>query len=336
LVDDEPQVIKVLGECLTGPHIELLKAANLAEARLLLAKGPIDLALVEPNLSDGSGMVLAGEIRRRRPATQTIVITGQPSLERAVEAIRAGAADFIIKPLDLGELNDRVRLALANRRNDRRRQARIQRLRRVCKKLNQARHEVAQQVDILCNDLVTAYQDLASQMQSAVQTSEYAGLVRNELDLESLLRRTLEYLLQKAGPTNAAIFLPATADEYTLGGYVNYDCTAESADMLLEHLADVVAPRLAQREGPLLITDNATLTSWIGDDAAYLADSHVLAFSCRRGTEPLAVIALFRDHSQPFPAEMVEICAGIAPMLADYLSRIIRVHHRLAPGAENA
>lgn len=334
LVDHEPHALQALAECLEGPRVELLQAPTLAAARKAMAQAPIDLALIEPNLVDGSGLTFAAELKRRCPSTQSIVITGQPSLERAIEAIRAGAADFIVKPLDLRELNERVRHVLASRRADQRRLARIQRLRRVCKKLNEARQEVSQQVDILCNDLVTAYQDLAAQMQQAVQTGEYALLARQELDLETLLRKTLEFLLQKAGPTNAAIFLPSTSDEYTLGGYVNYDCDAKSADMLLQHLADVVAPRLAPRDQPLHITDNDTLKAWIGDDSAYLADCHVLGFASRHKGESLAVITLFRDRGQPFAPDLPELCAAIAPMLGDYLSRIIRVHHRLAKGID--
>src|SRR5690606_37867773 len=135
------------------------------------------------------------------------------------------------------ELNQRVDAAIDRHRRDAQREQRTKRLRRLCRKLNEAREEVTQQVDVLCNDLVTAYQELANQMQQVVQTSEYAGLIRDELDLEGLLRKTLEFLVHKAGACNAAIFLPATADEYSLGGYVNYDCTSDSADILLQHLA---------------------------------------------------------------------------------------------------
>src|SRR5690606_39228493 len=155
--------------------------------------------------------------------------------------------------------------------------------------------EVSEQVDILCHDLVTAYQDLAVQMQQVVHTSEYAMVIRDELDLEKLLRRTLEYIIEKAGASNAAIFLPSSMDEYSLGGYVNYDCTPESADMLLQHLGDVFAPKVARQNELVHITDNIALCGWLGDDAMWLEDRHVLAFGCRQDDEALAVIAVFRD-----------------------------------------
>jgi len=328
LVDADAQVQQLLREAIDGDHMVLYQAATLEEARQRLKQSRVDLVLVEPNLSDGCGIDLARELSQAKAESQTIVISGQPSLERAIDAIRAGAADFIAKPLDLDELNERVRIALDRQKTNRKQQNRIRRLRRICKKLNVARDEVTQQVDILCNDLVTAYQELASQMQSVVQSSEFSALIKNELDLEQLLRETLEYLIQKAGPTNAAIFLPATAHEFTLGGYVNFDCTADSADMLLQHLADVVAPLLADRDMPVHITDNLTLADWMGDDVAYLADSHLLGFACPHEDETLAVVLLFRDRSQPFDSDLNETVIAIAPLLGTALARIIRVHHR--------
>ena len=328
VVDGEAKVRKLIADSLRGTPVTLLQAGSLAEARRQLAQGPVDLALIDPDLPDGSGIDLTGELSGKRSATQTIVITHRPSVERAIEAMRAGAVDLLVKPLKSPEIGDRVRRAIARHRSGRRDQQRIDRLRRICKKLTAARQEVGQQVDVLCNDLVNAYQELATQVHQVAQTGEFVGLMRNELDLEHMLRKTLEYVLQKAGPTNAAIFLPSSSDEYSLGGYVNYDCTSESADILLQHLADVVAAKIAEHDGPLQITDNPTLAQWIGDDAAYLADSHVLAFPCRHEAEALAVVILFRDAGEPFQPDLVEACAAIAPLLAQHLARLIRIHHR--------
>lgn len=334
LVDEAAHVRRLVTESLAGVASSMLCASSLAEARRWLDEAPVDLALIDAHLPDGAGLELLRQLDTGRSCTQAILMTDQPTLENALEAIRAGAADFLIKPFKAGELSERVRQAIVRHRAGRQARQRIERLRRICKKLNQARDEVSQQVDILCNDLVSAYQELATQMNQVQQMSragDYASLIHNELDLEAMLRRTLEYLLQKAGPTNAAIFLPANADEYTLGGYVNYECTAESADMLLQHLADVVAPKVAGHEGLVHITDNAALAQWIGDDSAYLADSHVLTFACRHRGEPLAVLTLFRDGSQPFDAAVVETCAALGVVLAEHLAKLIRIHHRSLP-----
>ena len=151
---------------------------------------------------------------------------------------------------------------------------------------------------------------------------------RSELDLEQLLRRTLEHILEKVGATNAAIFLPSSLDEYSLGGYINYDQAGGSPDLLLQHLADIVAPEIANRDALLHVTDNETLDQWLGDDANYLEDCHLVASPCVHEDECLAVIALFRDCESPFEHESVETIDAISPVLAEYLAKIIRVHHR--------
>ena len=342
LVDADPHARKTLIDAIAGDSTILHEATNLAEARCMLDHSMVDLVLIDPCLPDGSGIKLAQEIDRMRSRTQTILITGEPSLNWAIEAFRAGASDIIAKPINPQELNERVLVARNRRKNNHQQERRIQRLRRVCKRLNGVRQEVTQQVDVLCNDLVAAYQELACQMQQAMKTSEYASLVKTELDLESLLRTTLEYLLEKYGPCNVAIFLPSTPGEYELGGYVNYDCTMDSADMMLQHMADVIAPLVAKHNAPIHLTDNQMLTDWIGDDFIYLTDNHVIACPCRcdssqmhdaqntsgSGDKSFASIVLFRDSLQPFDTDLVETLGAIGSLFSVALEKVIRIHHR--------
>ena len=248
LVGADPGLGPVIETCApNGEVVQLVHARSLTEARAQLTEKSVDLAVINPNLPDGSGLDLADELNKSRRIVATVLIGDTPDLESAMRAIRVGASDYIVHPINLEDVNQRLRQALAKQRKSRDQAQRVRRLRRLCKKLNQARADVSKQVDILCNDLVTAYQELAGQMQQVVQASEFGAVIRDELDLEQLLRKTLEHLVEKAGPTNAAVFLPSSMDEYTLGGYVNYDCTPESADMLLQHLADVVAPKISNR-----------------------------------------------------------------------------------------
>ena len=328
LVNREPEVYNLLVRCTTEQQMQLIQAANLAEARRQVAESSVDLVLIDSEQPDGSGIELARELSHGRTAPQTIIISGRPSYESAVGAIRAGAIDLLIKPLDAGELDRRLRQAQLRHQSDYQARWKVMRLKRVCKKLNQVRRDVKQQVDILCKDLVAGYHELAVQMNQIMQCSEYSTLIRSELDLEELLRKTLEFLLHKAGPTNAAIFLPSRGDEFTVSGYVNYDCTSDAADFLLQHLADVIAPRAAQLTELVHLCDPETVMSWIGQEIPYLVDSHLIVFACWEGDEPLAVITLFREKSEPFDPGLLEICQAIGPLLGDRLAKLIRVHHR--------
>lgn len=336
LVEASPAHQAMLERCGT-PHrpITVVHAATVAEARQYLANHVVDLAVLQPELPDGSGLDIAADLDRGSRTTATIVISSDADFAAAQHAIRAGADDFIVDGIDTSEMAQRVQHALDRKRRDKSHAQRVERLRRLCKKLNAARVEVSKQVDILCNDLVTAYQELACQMQNVVQTSEYANIIKDELDLETLLRKTLEHLMAKLGPSNAAIFLPSTMDEYSLGGYVNYDCTPESVDMLLQHLADTLAPRLAEQDEMVHMTDRNEIEHWIGEDAGQLADTGMIGLPCMCEDECLAILVLFRNRDQPFNEPHLDRVSSLGPMLGEALEKIIKVHHRSIFKAES-
>ena len=336
VVDNDPEVCTQVSQCLRGSQSVLIRARNLAEAEKCLSAGPVDLALIESDLPDGPGMRLAKELNNGRTPTQSILLTGQPSFEKAVQAMRVGVVDLLVKPLTPGELRQRVDRAINRQRLEHKRRSRVRKLRTICRELSSARDEVAKQVDILCNDLVTAYQDLADQMHQVVQTNEYSSLIGTDLDLESLLRRTLEYMLDKVGPTNAAVYLPANDEDYSLGGYVNYDCASDTVSELLQRLADVAAPTIADRDTLLHVTDDDSMSHLLGADAAYLIDRHLVAFPCVHEDESLAVVILFRDYRHPFTASSLEACVGIGPMLGNFLAKIVRIHNRHMPLMDEA
>ncbi len=329
LVDGGPEIQRLLEAPVSRDEIVLSRAQNLSDAKRLLHKTNVDVALIDVDMPEVCAEQIAAELASRPDHTQMIAIGGQPDYQRAMGLIRAGASDFIARSIGADEMDrclDHVRRRHRTRIMHRRR---IRRLQRVCRKLNQMRKDVRQQVDILCQDLVAAYQELAVQMNQVVQTSEFAGMIRQELDLEQFLRKTLEFMLQKTGPTNAAIFLPASNDdEYTLGGYINYDCSTDSAEVLLQYLGDIVAPRIAEHGQTVHMTDNAALTAWMDQEVTFLRDNHVIAFSCDTEEESLAIMMLFRDEHEPYEPAVIELCDAMAPMLGEHLARLVRVHHR--------
>ncbi|MCM2333887.1 MAG: response regulator, partial [Anaeromyxobacteraceae bacterium] len=101
IADDEPVVLSVLGKSLAAPGRTVLLAGSAAEARALARQeGPIDVALLDRHLGDGSGLELAAELRRSRAETEVILVTTSASFEAAVEALQAGVYDYLSKPID--------------------------------------------------------------------------------------------------------------------------------------------------------------------------------------------------------------------------------------------
>ena len=346
LVEQPQRSRESLQACGTpGRPVRVIHVPTLAEASGYLAHHTVDLAIVQPELADGSGLRFIRGLSGGRTPTAAVVLSEAADLRVATDAMRAGACDLIVRspdgtPGEPAELRPRLDAAFHRRDQAAAQARRVDRLRRLCRHLNASRNDISGQVDILCNDLVTAYQELAEQVSATTDADDLVERLDGELDLEQVLRSTLEFLVEKAGPSNAAIFLPATLDEFSLGGYVNYDVGADAADMLLDHLADVVAPKLAGLAGEedfVHFTENAQLEAWFGGDAAYLADTEVMAVPCcttpadaEDEAECLAVLVLFRDRDQPFSDAALSATSGMGRPLAEALEEVIHCHHRMA------
>jgi two-component system response regulator PilR (NtrC family) len=112
IVDDEPDIREVLELTLGRMNLETRAASNLDEARHLLGQFKFDLCLTDMRLPDGNGIDLVRHIQDKFPYLPVAVITAFGNMETAVAALKAGAFDFVSKPLDLNDLRNIVRSAL--------------------------------------------------------------------------------------------------------------------------------------------------------------------------------------------------------------------------------
>ncbi|MCL6712123.1 sigma-54 dependent transcriptional regulator [Pseudomonas sp. R2.Fl] len=112
IVDDERDIRELLVLTLGRMGLRIDTAANLGEARELLSRNSYDLCFTDMRLPDGNGIELVGEISRNYPRTPVAMITAFGNIELAVEALKAGAFDFVSKPVDLTVLRGLVKHAL--------------------------------------------------------------------------------------------------------------------------------------------------------------------------------------------------------------------------------
>lgn len=112
IVDDEPDICELLLITLRQMKIDAHTANNLAEARALLGIHHFDFCLTDLRLPDGDGIELVRDIQRDHPKLPTAVITAYGSMELAINALKAGAFDFVSKPVDLQSLRGLVSTAL--------------------------------------------------------------------------------------------------------------------------------------------------------------------------------------------------------------------------------
>lgn len=106
VADDEPSVREVLKDLILalGDEYVVFTAADSFEAFHMLQSMPLDLALIDIFMPGLNGFELLKEARAKYPQVVMVIITGQPSYNMVLEALRLGAADFLPKPISLAEL----------------------------------------------------------------------------------------------------------------------------------------------------------------------------------------------------------------------------------------
>ena len=116
VVDDDGETCRFMRELLQEPEREIEMAEAPGEALALLEGGRFDLVLSDINLdAELSGLDLLRAFKARDPEVEVVLISAFGTLETALEAVRAGAFDYVSKPVDIGQVRDVVARALARR-----------------------------------------------------------------------------------------------------------------------------------------------------------------------------------------------------------------------------
>jgi PAS domain S-box-containing protein len=114
IVDDEPVILDVFRRFLEGDGRTLLLAGSVREALAVgLEAKELDVALVDKNLGDGSGLDVARALKQAKPDLEVILVTGYASLDSAIAAVQIGAYDYVTKPVsDYDALNLKIQNAI--------------------------------------------------------------------------------------------------------------------------------------------------------------------------------------------------------------------------------
>ncbi len=112
IVDDEASLRDFLTIVFEEEGWQVEAAATLAEARASIARREPDLILCDLMVPDGSGIDLLRDVKAQNPSIAVIMITAHTSTKSAVEAMKAGAFDYILKPFRLEAVEESVARAL--------------------------------------------------------------------------------------------------------------------------------------------------------------------------------------------------------------------------------
>lgn len=112
VVDDEPDIRELLELTLIRMGLDCVTASSVDEALDALKKHTFRLCLTDMNLGDGNGLQIIEHIQNKYPHIPVAMITAYGNMETAIAAMKAGAFDYVAKPIDLPKLRALVQSAL--------------------------------------------------------------------------------------------------------------------------------------------------------------------------------------------------------------------------------
>jgi signal transduction histidine kinase len=115
VVDDEESVVVTIKAILQLDGYNVATTTSGVQARAMVRDVEYDLVLTDLRLEDGDGLEVLKAVRENYPETVTIMLTGYASLESAIQALRAGAYDYLVKPSEVEELRATVARGLERR-----------------------------------------------------------------------------------------------------------------------------------------------------------------------------------------------------------------------------
>ena len=191
IIDDEASLRQTLARILQRAGYEVTTAANGKEGLSLVTEHPFDLLYLDIRMPDVSGLELLKTIHAKFPDLPVILFTAQPDLNSAVEALRRGATDYLLKPLKPQAVIDRTQAILSNKQKERR------------------RREIQRQIESLQTELMALDSDKSSsQTPEQTTTSDERFLRRGLLTLDMHTRRVTM--------NERVINLPPTSFDYLL------------------------------------------------------------------------------------------------------------------------
>jgi len=115
LVDDEEDFLEAMSERMRARDMEVTTASSAKEAFEKMENDMFDAIILDFQMPEMDGLEALKTIKAKRPESQIILLTGHATVEKGVEAMKVGAADFLEKPADLEVLTQKIKQAKADK-----------------------------------------------------------------------------------------------------------------------------------------------------------------------------------------------------------------------------
>jgi len=130
LVDDEEEFVETLAQRLEVREFDVTTALNGADALERLEHEEVDLVILDLQMPGVDGIAVLRKIKELKPLIEVIMLTGHATVETAIEGMKLGAFDFLIKPTETEELVEKINRAFGRKadQDERIREAEVERI----------------------------------------------------------------------------------------------------------------------------------------------------------------------------------------------------------------
>ena len=345
LVDQQDEVRDSLLDLLASDcGCSMTSASTASGAVLRITQEHFDLVLTNLSLPDADGKWLVQKIHQQQPNTGVIAISQDSSPANIIEALRAGADDFLIKPLDAPVVVERINHLLSRARTNRSNARWRRRTAGHLRRLRNRRQRLAEQVELVCQDLVGGYRRTVEKLLELQTQQDCREAIEGELDIKPLLANILRYLSNTFNGASGAVFLfpfssaqarlftpigggpPANVDEYDQDliqgiircalhsrtskiGFYGHTATAD------ELMAAEAVPALEQTDSDIS-EDTLPVT---------VSPRSLLAGGLYIRQRTIGAVVMQRKNHNPFTSQEAKLLAGLSGPLARAVDMALRL-----------
>jgi DNA-binding response OmpR family regulator len=304
-------------------HAGTIKAGEIA-----LEQGVYGLIVVDCDTGNSVVESIAEFTSLLSPQTPTVGFTTSRSQTLVMNMMRNGASDIFCLPRDLGAVKERIELVMSKNSIARLATKKNDKIRRLYEEINLAHGAAVEEIESLTHTLASGQCDQDQKMRLVAMAAEFRTLVSQELEVESMLRTSLEYLLHRLGPTNAAVYIREGEVGWGIGAYINYDQQGENYSEFLQTLGEQACATVSQEKSLRVFTDGSSFTNWIDTDELDFEGNEVITIGCFDGEKCMSIIVFFRSDSKRFDDEALKIVETISPLFGAQLGSILKIHRR--------
>jgi DNA-binding response OmpR family regulator len=262
------------------------------------------------------------------PETPVVGYSVNPTPENIIEFVRCGGADFFCVPNDFNIMSERIHTILERAQNLKDQKEEAKKNAQKGNFMNEEIKRLSEENDSLCNDLANSNCETKKKIHQASIAAEFQTLVNQELEIESMLRTALGYLLTRIGATNAAVYLHEGGIDWGIGAYINYDRQPEQFQLLVDTLGPEVCPSVSECKTIKKYKNVEAFASTYGIDPVDFSGSEVVTIGCWYDNKCMAAIVLFRGDTNPFDEECIDTLETIQGIFGHQLGTILKIHRR--------